>query len=252
MRPTTTGNIWRALSTGVFGENERLRLILIGERFFQNFQNWENIGDMYRYTEPFCHYSWNSPEEAKISSSLTYQYLKKKTGKYGRLKNCANQMSKIWAKSSPIRMTLTRWKCPKHGYAPQDLKMPPLLVFPELFSTVLCFSIVVVWLFVHIFSSQFWGHPAFSYQNVWKIHYLWPQFGRTTFCFYPRRGKSVGCSILKLGLEKPEQNIPERSQKAPENSLRSLTLFPTVPQRKVERGYSASNPSSSSPTLKNP
>ena len=55
----------------------RLRLILIGEFFFQNFQSLEIIGDMCRYTEAFCHYSWNSPEEAKISSSLTFQYLEK-------------------------------------------------------------------------------------------------------------------------------------------------------------------------------
>ena len=46
-----------------------LRFILIGERFFRNFQSLEVIGDMYQYTEAFCHYSWNSPEP-KISSSL--------------------------------------------------------------------------------------------------------------------------------------------------------------------------------------
>ena len=34
-----------------------LRLILIGERFFQNFQSLEIIGDMYQCTEAFCHYS---------------------------------------------------------------------------------------------------------------------------------------------------------------------------------------------------
>ena len=33
------------------------RLILIGELFFQKFQSLEIIGDMYRYTEAFCHYS---------------------------------------------------------------------------------------------------------------------------------------------------------------------------------------------------
>ena len=53
-------------------------LILIGECFFQKFQSLEIIGDMYWYTEAFCHYSWNSPEEAKISSSLTFQYLEQK------------------------------------------------------------------------------------------------------------------------------------------------------------------------------
>ena len=37
--------------------NARLRLILIGERFFLKFQSLEIIGDMYRYTEAFCHYS---------------------------------------------------------------------------------------------------------------------------------------------------------------------------------------------------
>ena len=34
-----------------------LRLILIGERFFHNFQGLEIIGDMYQYTEAFFHYS---------------------------------------------------------------------------------------------------------------------------------------------------------------------------------------------------
>ena len=35
----------------------RLRFILIGERFFHNFQSLEIIEDMYQYTEAFCHYS---------------------------------------------------------------------------------------------------------------------------------------------------------------------------------------------------
>ena len=36
----------------------QLRLILIGERFFHNFsQSLELIGDMYQYTEAFCHYN---------------------------------------------------------------------------------------------------------------------------------------------------------------------------------------------------
>ena len=35
----------------------RVRFILIGERFFQKFQSLEIIGDMYQYTEAFCHYS---------------------------------------------------------------------------------------------------------------------------------------------------------------------------------------------------
>ena len=34
-----------------------LRLILIGERFFHNFQSLETIGDTYQYTEALCHYS---------------------------------------------------------------------------------------------------------------------------------------------------------------------------------------------------
>ena len=34
-----------------------LRFILIGERFFHNFQSLEIIGDMYQCTEAFCHYS---------------------------------------------------------------------------------------------------------------------------------------------------------------------------------------------------
>ena len=32
--------------------------------------NWRYIPGMYQHTEAFCHYSLNSPEEAKISSSL--------------------------------------------------------------------------------------------------------------------------------------------------------------------------------------
>ena len=37
--------------------NSRLRFILVGERFFHNFQSLEIIGDMHQYTEAFCHYS---------------------------------------------------------------------------------------------------------------------------------------------------------------------------------------------------
>ena len=33
------------------------RFILIEERFFKNIQSLEKIGDMYQYTEAFCHYS---------------------------------------------------------------------------------------------------------------------------------------------------------------------------------------------------
>ena len=33
------------------------RLILIGERFFHVFQSLEIMGDLYQYTEAFCHYS---------------------------------------------------------------------------------------------------------------------------------------------------------------------------------------------------
>ena len=33
--------------------NTRLRLILMGEFYFHNFQSWEIIGDMYQYTEAF-------------------------------------------------------------------------------------------------------------------------------------------------------------------------------------------------------
>ena len=56
-------------------EQPVLRFILIGERFFQNSQSLEIIGDMYQYTEAFCHYS-------------------------------SKKMSKIWTKSSPIRIPL--------------------------------------------------------------------------------------------------------------------------------------------------
>ena len=43
------------------------RLILIGERFFHNFQSLEIIGGMsYQYTEAFCHYLGNSPDAKKI------------------------------------------------------------------------------------------------------------------------------------------------------------------------------------------
>ena len=40
----------------------------------------------------------------------TFQYLEKKLGKYGRSKNCAKKMSKIWEESSPIRMTLITYQ----------------------------------------------------------------------------------------------------------------------------------------------
>ena len=86
----------------------RIRLILLGDRFFHNFQISEIIGDMYRYTEAFCHCSWNSPEAEQKTSSLNFTYFRKKIRKYGRLKNCARKMSTLWKKSYPIRMTLTR------------------------------------------------------------------------------------------------------------------------------------------------
>ena len=65
---------------------------------------------MYQYTEAFCQYSWNSPE-AKKSCSLNFTRLEKKSGTYGRLKNCAKKMPRIGEKNSPIRMTLiTLWQ----------------------------------------------------------------------------------------------------------------------------------------------
>ena len=85
---------------------DRSRLILIRERFFQKFQSFEIIGDMYRYTEAFCYYSWNAPE-AKISSSLTFQNLEKKTQENMEdWKIARKQCRKFGKKSSPIRMTL--------------------------------------------------------------------------------------------------------------------------------------------------
>ena len=30
-----------------------------------NFQSLEIVGDLYQYSEAFCHSSWNSPEEKK-------------------------------------------------------------------------------------------------------------------------------------------------------------------------------------------
>ena len=47
---------------------------------------------MDHYTEAFSHYS----REQKKTSSLIFTHLKKKEGKYGRLKNCAKKMSKNW------------------------------------------------------------------------------------------------------------------------------------------------------------
>ena len=90
--------------------------------FFPKFQSLEIIGDMYLYTEALSLLS------VKLSKSKTIKFVnipifEKKKGKYGilkiarkkdenldekygRLNNCAKQMSKIWTKSSPIRMTL--------------------------------------------------------------------------------------------------------------------------------------------------
>ena len=63
---------------------------------------------MYRYTEAFCHYLWNSPEEAKILGSLTFQYLGKKNGKIWkteemREKNIENMEKKLSDKNDPNR-----------------------------------------------------------------------------------------------------------------------------------------------------
>ena len=76
-----------------------VRSILIGERFFQNFQSLETIGNMYQYTEAFCHYSWNSPEQ-KISSSLTFQYLERKQENMEDWKIARNKCRKLGEKLS--------------------------------------------------------------------------------------------------------------------------------------------------------
>ena len=61
----------------ISSRSSRSRLILIGERFFQNFRSLEIIGDMYQYTETFCHYPetfchypWYSPQAKKSSSKI--------------------------------------------------------------------------------------------------------------------------------------------------------------------------------------
>ena len=81
------------------------RLFLIGERFFHNFQRLEINGDMYQYTEAFCHYSWTSPR-ARKSSSLTFQYLEKKNRKIKmieklREKNVEIMENKLSDKNDP-------------------------------------------------------------------------------------------------------------------------------------------------------
>ena len=62
-----------------------LRLILIGERFIHNFQSLEIIGDMYQYTEAFCHYIREILRKAKKSSSSTFQHLEKKPRKIWKI-----------------------------------------------------------------------------------------------------------------------------------------------------------------------
>ena len=62
----------------------RDRLILIGERFFHKFfHSLEIIGDMYQYTEAFCHHIRDILRKQKKSSSLSFTQMGKKAGKYG-------------------------------------------------------------------------------------------------------------------------------------------------------------------------
>ena len=72
------------------------------------FPNFPQFGNNWRYLSI---YGGVLSLFVKISRSKNFKFVNipifgKKTGKYGRLKNCAKKMSKNWEKSSPIRMTL--------------------------------------------------------------------------------------------------------------------------------------------------
>ena len=71
--------------------------------FFHNFRSSEIIGDMYQFTEAFCHYSENSPEAKKIELVKFYQV---QENKFGRLKNCAKKWVILMGEFFPIISTL--------------------------------------------------------------------------------------------------------------------------------------------------
>ena len=86
-----------------------IRPILIGELFFPDFlkfgSNWRYVsiygGVLSLYVEIF---SSNKNKFVKF-----HVFGKKKTGRSGRLKNCAKKIWKLWGKSSPIIRTLICW-----------------------------------------------------------------------------------------------------------------------------------------------
>ena len=83
-----------------FSRGTIVRLILVGERSFHNFQSLEIMGDIYQYTEALYLYPWNSPEAGKSSSLNLTHSGRKKSGNYGRLKNCAEEKYKNWRKKN--------------------------------------------------------------------------------------------------------------------------------------------------------
>ena len=80
---------------------------------------------MYRYTEAFCHFSWNFPE-AKISSSLTLQYSENKNRKIWKIeksreKNVENMDKKLSDKNDPKwDETRTKKTDPRYNYNRKD------------------------------------------------------------------------------------------------------------------------------------
>ena len=81
-----------------------LRLIVIGERYFQSFQGLGIIGDMNQRTEAFCHVKFSRSKNINFVNIPIFIW--KKNRNYGRLENMREKNVDNLEKSSPIRMTL--------------------------------------------------------------------------------------------------------------------------------------------------
>ena len=91
------------LKTELKSRGVGVRLILIGERFFHNFESMEIIGDMYQSTEAFCHYSLNSPEGKKNNLVKFHTFGKKKNRKVWKIEKLREKNVQNLGENPPIK-----------------------------------------------------------------------------------------------------------------------------------------------------
>ena len=100
--PFREGKQWQTILSFV---DHLVRFILFGERFLHNFQSLEIIGDIYQYTEAFCHNSWNSPELKNTKFVNIQIFGGKKQENMEDWKVARKECRKIVTKYFPIRIT---------------------------------------------------------------------------------------------------------------------------------------------------